>query len=498
MFLFAFVLSQGKAGPSTGSGFYQRVAHSSEMDPQLALIGPSRFQINTGMDLQAVSLGKDGEPCDLLVPPVLILEGPQMPDASDASTTVSIALERVEQGLYRPVAAPSVSKPGYYRLTVVDPAGLALPFGLPVHAGVEAPLLLLHWGDLHGHSTLSDGTRSPEEYYRWARDVARLDMIALTDHNWALDDAKIGILKELCRQWYQPGHFVPFFGFEWALGKGRTPPARGRPNHKCILFRGVDDDFSPWIPHWHDTPAMADLWRLLEGREAIAIPHHTGLPFDTFYGTDWSQHNEKFERLAEVFSDWGSSETPHDRYPLPEKELGNFIRDVLAQGHRLGLVGGSDTHLSRPGLNAVPRAGHPYALTALTAVEAPWRTRDDLWKALYDRRCYATSAGRRHLLDFTLDDKVMGSCVKEQTPSRPRCLRITVAGASDIHEIVIVKNSNTTAAFAGNGWCQSVQWTDPFPSDAREDYYYVRVEFRDTSMAWSSPIWVSAGKDRAK
>jgi hypothetical protein len=261
----------------------------------------------------------------------------------------------------------------------------------------------------------------------------------------------------------------------------------------------VDEPLAPWQPAWLNTPSISDLWHMLEGREVLAIPHHTGLPHATFFGTDWSQHDERFERLAEVFSDWGSSETPDDRYPLPATEPGNFIRDGLALGYHIGLVGGSDTHGSRPGLNALPRAGHPYSLTALTAIEAPTRTRDDLWLALYNRRCYAASTGRRPLLSFTINGQPMGARLAEPFGAAPRELAATIAGSSPIREILIVKNSAPAARFAGDRWCQRIEWTDDHPSPDREDCYYVRAEMSDTSMAWSSPIWVdgSANPDLA-
>ena len=59
-------------------------------------------------------------------------------------------------------------------------------------AGLEAevnPIVIrrarrrLVWGDLHGHSGVSDGTGTPEDYYAYARDVARLDVAVLTDHD---------------------------------------------------------------------------------------------------------------------------------------------------------------------------------------------------------------------------------------------------------------------------------------------------------------------------
>ncbi|UCG16009.1 MAG: DUF3604 domain-containing protein, partial [Phycisphaerales bacterium] len=365
-----------------GEEFYRSLAYPDTLDPQLAITGPSRVRAGASLDLQVVSLGRDGEPASMPDLPVLTCEGPCLPNECDGAAAREIPLQRVKTGIYRAATPFTLDEPGYFLFTVRDPDGQVLPSGLPVLASEKEPALRLHWADLHGHSTLSDGARAPEEYYRWARDVAKLDAIALTDHNWALDDQKIARLRELARAWYAPGRFVPFFAFEWAGGPVRSAPARGRPDHKNLIFRRVDEPLTPWEPDWRHTPSVGELWRLLGGREVIAIPHHTGLPHATFFGTDWSLHDQRFERLAEVFSDWGSSETPYDRYPLPETEPGNFVRDALCAGRHLGLVGGSDTHGSRPGLNALPRAGHPYALTALTAIEAPTRTRDDLWLAL--------------------------------------------------------------------------------------------------------------------
>ena len=57
------------------------------------------------------------------------------------------------------------------------------------HPSAEHVLL---WGDLHGHSSLSDGSGTARDYYRYARDVSALDVAALTDHDahglWALDE----------------------------------------------------------------------------------------------------------------------------------------------------------------------------------------------------------------------------------------------------------------------------------------------------------------------
>jgi len=49
--------------------------------------------------------------------------------------------------------------------------------------GASAQELQVFFGNLHSHTSYSDGTGTPEEAYRHARDVARLDFLAITEHN---------------------------------------------------------------------------------------------------------------------------------------------------------------------------------------------------------------------------------------------------------------------------------------------------------------------------
>lgn len=41
----------------------------------------------------------------------------------------------------------------------------------------------LYWGDIHAHTKCSDGMGTPEEAISFARDIARLDFAAITDHD---------------------------------------------------------------------------------------------------------------------------------------------------------------------------------------------------------------------------------------------------------------------------------------------------------------------------
>ena len=66
------------------------------------------------------------------------------------------------------------------------------------------------WGDIHGHTEMSDGLFSIDDYYLFGRDGALLDFCATADHAWELlchhrNRIKGGGWKEVLRAARQPG-----------------------------------------------------------------------------------------------------------------------------------------------------------------------------------------------------------------------------------------------------------------------------------------------------
>ncbi len=42
----------------------------------------------------------------------------------------------------------------------------------------------IFWGDVHGHTSHSDGKGSLDDYFAYARDVSNLDFVIVTDHDF--------------------------------------------------------------------------------------------------------------------------------------------------------------------------------------------------------------------------------------------------------------------------------------------------------------------------
>ncbi len=336
------------------------------------------------------------------------------------------------------------------------------------------------WGDLHGHSTYSDGTGTPEEFYRYARDVAALDLAVLTDHDHfglrMLDENPElwQSIQEVTRRFHEPGCFLTLHGFEW------TSWLYG---HRHVLYFRDQGEIHSSIAEEAETPEL--LWNLLKGQDALTIAHHTG---GGPVATDWSfAPPPDIEPVVEIISVHGNSEAMGAPAGIRNPSPGSFVVDALARGYRLGFVGSGDSHDGHPGL------AHRRAATGgLVAILTADRTREGVLQALRQRRTYATS-GARMYLEFTLGATPMGHVHPFQPPENPPTIHSTyfarVIGTDDIREMVLVKNGVPYGKLESEG-TREASFTFPDPEIASGDVVYLRVEQRDRSLAWSSPIFV--------
>lgn len=353
-----------------------------------------------------------------------------------------------------PLSLPS---DGVYYFTVFDPkrgiSGLSNPVSTNFFGEYR-----VYFGDIHGHNVLCDGRGTIDEYYQWARDVRRLDFAALTPHvegakRYDVEDFW-GIVQRKVKEYYEPHKFVTLLGFEWGSWTLF--------GDKCVYYL---DDEGPYFPaNEEESNTPEKLWKLLEGREAITIPHHTK------YGgrTDWSFMNSEFQRVVEIYSLWGCS----------EKYGEHSVQAALAMGHRLGIIASSDTHKGQP----APING------GLAAVIAKELTREGVFYALKNRRCYGTT-GARILLRFEVNGHVMGEEFKVDSGSVRRRVYVRVAGTAPVEKAYIIRNNEEVKVFENLGRVAELTFVDeePFKDTV---YYYVRIVQEDGQMAWSSPIWV--------
>jgi hypothetical protein len=340
---------------------------------------------------------------------------------------------------------------------------------------VEPGVAPIRWGDLHGHSSFSDGTGTPEDFLRYARDVAGLDAVSLTDHDhWGmlpLDEypqlwAEIRAVTE---RFHEPGRFVTILGYEW------TNWIHG---HRHVLYFAQDGPILPSVDERYETPRQ--LWDALAGQPALTFAHHSaGGPI----ATDWDfAPDPVLEPVTEVASVHGASEAPDAPQRIYDPLRGNFVRDALDRGYRLGFIGSNDSHDGHPGLAHLVSP----SLGGVAALLTDELTREGIRSALAERRCYASN-GPRIILRAALDGQRMGSSVAAR--AEKALLYVRTIACAPVATIELVRSGQVVEAFEGAGhWDVECAFE---PTDLRSgEYLYVRVIQEDGGAAWSSPFFV--------
>jgi uncharacterized protein DUF3604 len=312
----------------------------------------------------------------------------------------------------------------------------------------------VYWGNLHSHSNISrcsvGGEPPLREYYDYMRDIGLYDFCVLTDHVEHItlyDWWRTSQIADLCNI---PGRFVTLFGYEWT----------GRAGHKNVFYPHRGQTVFSSILAEAGTPD--NLWKTLGDSKAITIPHH---PAAANLPTDWNYHNDKFERLVEIFQSCrgsyeyaGCPRQPSNLSPEVTKK-GAFVQDALARGYHMGFVGASD---------------HGYGL-AYTAVYAPDLTRDAVFDALYQRRCYAATE-KGIFLDFRADGHLMG---EEYTTNNPPKITGTVIGTRELSRIDVFKNGE-------------IVYTYPAP-ESKENRTNIHLEWAEIPESWEGTLRLSEG-----
>jgi len=383
-----------------------------------------------------------------------------------------------------------LNSPGIHRVKVAG-VDSAMGESNPTLCTDAEPEQKTYWGDIHTMTVRSAGLGTPDEAYEYGRRYSHLDFCAVTDGDHAdsyLTDADWEDLKNMVRKHHKPGSFVTFVAYECH--------ERRFAGDKNVYY--LDDD-APLI-RWSDLPDPGEppqLWKALKGQKALTIPHST--IFSSPARKTWDYYNTEFQRLVEIHSVWGCSEMAESRKtpfwkPCPQ----NSVQSGLNKGHRLGIIASGDSHDGHPGYSdwLRIRKGHHGGLVAVSAREL---TREAIFDALWNRRCYGTT-GERIMLDFSVNGYPMGTELSGSEHLETRSIATRVSGTVPIESIDVVRNGIDAYTHIGKGADEELDWVD---TDKFDDvcivpengqpfiYYYIRVTQENDELAWSSPIWIS-------
>ena len=325
----------------------------------------------------------------------------------------------------------------------------------------------LYYGYMHAHTGFSDGEGTPKDAYTVGRDQAKLDFLAVTDHDiqipiWPWSN-KWKKSKNIADQFNKPGEFVAIRGFEW------SSPIYG---HINVLN-------SKHLINCITKPTVRSLYRWLgrQGEDVFARYNHPGRT--EFLG--WGNKLEfnqlrvyppaiKYMVGIEMFNSRSGLRKYY--YNTGYNGERNFFDTANLNGWMIGALGGQDNHNRSWGLLNDFRVG----------VWAKALTRKEIIIAYQERRTFVTE-DKNASLSFKMNGAQMGSRLLPGTKN----IEIVVMDSDQeiFTEIYLYKNGDVieTITPTSNRVTLTIETQEG-------EYYHVIAKQADGNYLMSSPIWI--------
>jgi len=369
----------------------------------------------------------------------------------------------------------------------------------------------VYWGDTHIHTReYSDGIGTGRDAFHYAKNVVLLDFAALGDHlnqrnNAFMEGRKDTLypynkiiwnsLIDLCMEWTDK-NFVAIPGYEWSgrnfyvtIATKLKSPYEAIAD-KVMLFPFESAKDAPLVDYSSKEGCFQhQLYDALKGVDCAIITHS---PISFMMGTSWSEVNNEMEKVVEIYSSHGSSESMKGNYrPLVNNKKKGSIIWALNNGFKLGFIGSGDDHYSHPGCpirqykmkNIAPILRYRPGIAAVFSDQLDSK---NLIKNINQRNCYATT-GERMWLKIKINSVLMGQDV---AVSSPPVIILTVCGTKKLESVELIKNGTVIAIRVPTYDRIKFAFEDNDLRKGDKAYYYIRATQFDGERGWSSPIWV--------
>jgi hypothetical protein len=305
------------------------------------------------------------------------------------------------------------------------------------------------WGDLHAHTSYSDGLYLPEEAYQYAHLSAKLDFFAVTDHSQYLTTDEYADIVAQADKADEPGTFAALYGVEETEGWGH-------------INYFMAPDFR--LPIGLDA-----FYRALDELHLIGHYNHPGLTSDPKQG--WKDDFQRFHYVPEADAAMAMVEV---REP---KEEAAYIA-LLDAGWHVGAAGDEDRHEGKWG------SGPTWTVALARSL-----TRDGVLDALRARRTYST-ADRDLQLTFTVDGEDMGARIARSAGKLSCAVDVLDADGDAIDSIALFVDGKVAQQVAPG--VPRYSWSTPVELAPGSHYLFLRLTLTNGHQVWSSPVWVNA------
>jgi len=363
----------------------------------------------------------------------------------------------------------------------------------PAYAADPLPITSynLYFGDLHAHTSYSDGAHDtvPADAYAAAM-AAGLDYYATTDHDYLMELWEWEETLKMAAA-STTESFVAIPGYEFFLrGGGACECNVFGATEMCDIKKKPGDGtrktdqnrFKKRQLKWTPKPAFYD-WLVAHGAVAMYNhPHYLGDDFDDF--DHWTPVRDVGMGALEIHN-YGS----FIMYGYLDEDEPAFNK-ALGKGWHIMPAANSDTHSADWG------AGSPVR----TVLLAPSLELDDLVEAIREQRGYATLEDDLRV-QYTLDGRVMGETLDAAPETATAWVRVEDPDADPadaVTKLEIVSDGGAVVAERvfgeADGDTTAVEWLVELDASAAQ-YFYVRVSTASTVTggpgvtAWTAPVW---------
>lgn len=362
---------------------------------------------------------------------------------------------------------------------------------------VGTPEYSLYFGQLHSHTTYSDGSGSLDDALAYINKISKsdnVDFAAFTDHSNYFDSAS-AINPEASL--FNKNLMTAESQKKWNEYKGKMADFNASPtNRGVIALGGFEMTWSGGPGHmntWNtegivsrnnktlnnktNDAGMKAYYELLsrpEGVSSVSQFNHPGTTFGTFsdFGY-WDPIIDNRISLVEVGN--GEGAIGSGGY-FPSYQ---YYTMALDKGWHVAPTNNQDNHKGKWG----------NANDARDVIITDNFTEQGIYDALKERKVYATE-DKNLEITYTVNDELMGSIIKEVPEELD--LKVTLNDADDeILKAEVIANSGRVV----HTWdvnAQSKELSVTLKPDY--SYYYIRVTEKDGDLAVTAPVWVGSAK----
>ena len=353
----------------------------------------------------------------------------------------------------------------------------------------------VYFGQIHSHTTNSDGSGSLTEAYNYAKNTAGLDFFAVTDHsnsfnepasqnsdnpaNINLDTYNIGNEKwqagiAAAADVFEDGRFISFYGYEMTWSGG--------PGHINTFNTGgfVSRNNTALNAKTNDAGMRAYYDLLRKHPESISMFNHPGTTFGNF--GNFSYYDPVIDQrmaLLEVGNGEGAIGSggyfpSYEQYTL-----------ALDKGWHLAPANNQDNHLGKWGDSN----------TARTAIWTNDFTLGGVYQALRDMRVYATEIADLEIV-YKVNGQPLGSILDVVPPTANYTAEITNPTAGNYVKSVCLVTNGGVEIHRRTPNTQNYIYDETIIGPA-PGYYYLKVIVSTPGgdrIAVTAPVWLGQGK----